>query len=351
MPLARFMSMCNQDQVPPALMLRQLAFVMRASRALYAVAELGIADILAGGPMTSAELAARVKTDPPSLRRLLRALVAQGVFEEPAPDRFRLNAAGELLRRDVPGSQRAGVLFTAGEMRWQLWSDFLESVRTGQAAVERAFGKTVFERHAENAEESALFSQAMASFSAAISAPVIAACDFAPFRSIADVGGGTGRLLADILAANPDARGVLFDLPEVVAAAPPLLEASGVAERCRVVAGSFFESVPAGADAYLLKSVLHDWDDARSIAILSNCRKAMAAKARLLIVERVMPETAERGRAVEAYLLDLEMLLMTPGGRERSESEFRAILSAAGFEMMRILPTEAPVSVIEAEPA
>jgi hypothetical protein len=343
--------MSNPDHVPPALMLRQLAFVMRASRALYAAAELGIADLLAGGPMTSAELAARVKTDAPSLRRLLRALVAQGVFEEPASDRFRLNAAGALLRRDVPGSQRAGVLFTAGAMRWQLWSDFLESVRTGQAAVERAFGKTVFERHAENAEESALFSQAMASFSAAIAAPVIGAYDFAPFRSIADVGGGTGRLLADILVANPAVRGVLFDLPEVVAAAPPLLEASRVAERCRVVAGSFFESVPAGADAYLLKSVLHDWDDARSIAILSNCRKAMAAKARLLIVERVMPETAERGRAVEAYLLDLEMLLMTPGGRERSESEFRAILSAAGFEMMRILPTEAPVSVIEAEPA
>ena len=343
--------MSKQQQIPPALTLRQLALVMRASRALYAAAELGVADLLAGGPMASAELAARAKSDPQSMRRLLRALVAQGIFEEVGPDRFALNAAGELLRQDAPASQRAGVLFSAGGTAWQLWSDFLECVRTGQPAVERAFGKTVFERNAENAAESALFSQAMAAFSAAVSAPVIAAYDFAPFRCIGDVGGGTGRLLADILAANPAAQGILFDLPEVVAAAPPLLAAGGVAERCRIVGGSFFEAVPAGADAYLLKAVLHDWDDARCGAILANCRKAMAPAARLLILERVMPETALRGRAVEAYLLDLEMLLMTPGGRERSESEFRAMLSAAGFETTRILPTTAPVSVIEARPS
>jgi len=152
-------------------MLRQLAFVMRASRALYVAAQLGVADILAGGPMTSAELATATGTDAPTLRRLLRALVAHGVFEEEAPDRFRLNPAGELLRQDVPGSQRAGVLFTAGDMRWQLWSDLLEGVRTGQAAIERAFGKDIFERHAENEEESTVFNQAMAAFSAALSPP------------------------------------------------------------------------------------------------------------------------------------------------------------------------------------
>jgi len=195
--------MNDQARVPPALMLRQLAFVMRASRALYVAAQLGVADILASGPMTSAELAAAAGTDAPTLRRLLRALVAHGVFEEETPDRFRLNAAGELLRRDVPESQRAGVLFTAGDMRWQLWSDLLESVRTGQAAIERAFGKNIFERHAENVEESTLFNQAMAAFSAELSPPLIAAYDFAAFRCIADVGGGTGRFLADILSANP----------------------------------------------------------------------------------------------------------------------------------------------------
>ena len=157
-------------------------------------------------------------------------------------------------------------------------------------------------------------------------------------------------MLADILVAHPDVRGVLCDLPHVVAAAPPLLEASGVAERCKVVAADFFAGAPEGADAYVLKSVLHDWDDARAIAILANCRKAMAPTATLLVVERVMPEKAEQGRAVEAYLLDLEMLVLTPGGRERTEAEFRVILSDAGFATTRVVPTTAPVSVIEARP-
>ena len=196
--------------------------------------------------MTSGELAAKSGSDARTLRRLLRALVALGIFEEEAPDRFCMNPAAELLRREVPGSQRAGVLFTAGDMRWQLWSDFLESVRTGRAVVERAFGKNIFERYAENKEESALFGQAMASYSAALSAPLIAGYDFFSFRCIADVGGGTGRLLADILAANPNVQGVLFDLPNVLTAARPLLEASGVTGRCKVVAGDFFEGVQQG---------------------------------------------------------------------------------------------------------
>jgi SAM-dependent methyltransferase len=341
----------DQARVQAALMLRQLAFAMRISRALYAAAQLGIADLLAGGPMTSERLALAAGADAQSLRRLLRALVAYGVFEEDAPDRYCLNAAAELLRRDVPGSQRAAVLFTAGDMTWQLWADVLESVRTGHAVVERAFGKNIFERHAQNGEESALFGQAMAAFSAALSLPLITAYDFSSFSCIADVGGGTGRLLADILAANPEVRGILFDLPDVSTAAPPLLEASGVAGRCKLVVGNFFEGVPAGADAYLLKHVLHDWDDARAITIISNCRKAMAPSATLLIVERVLPERAEEGRAAEAYLVDLEMLVQAPGGRERTESEFQAILSAAGFAMTRIVPTTTPVIVIEARPA
>ena len=239
----------DQTQVQPALMLRQLAFAMRISRALYAAVQLGVADLLASGPMTGERLAVAAGVDGQSLRRLLRALVAYGVFEEEAPDRYCLNAAAELLRRDVPGSQRAGVLFTAGDMTWQLWSDFLESVRTGRAVVERAFGKNVFERNAENSEESALFGQAMAAFSAALSQPLIAAYDFSSFQCVADVGGGTGRLLADILAANVEVQGILFDLADVSNAAPPLLEASGVAGRCKLVAGNFFESVPAGANA------------------------------------------------------------------------------------------------------
>jgi SAM-dependent methyltransferase len=333
------------------MMLRQLAFVMRASRALYAAAELNVADVLASGPKTSAELAAAVGANAATLRRLMRALVAHGVFEEETPDRFRLNAAGELMRRNVPGSQRAAVLFNAGAMRWELWSDFLECVRTGKAAVERSFGKTIFERHAENAEESSLFNEAMASHAAALSAPILAAYDFAPFRRIADIGGGTGRLIADILTAHRAARGILFDLPHVVAGAPAVLAASGVEARCEVVGGSFFDGVPSGADAYVLRAILHDWDDDRAIALLRNCRKAMAADVVLLIVERVLPEQAASGHAADSYLLDLEMLVLCPGGRERTESEFRAILTAAGFAAIQVLPTATATSVVEARPA
>ena len=262
-----------------------------------------------------------------------------------------MNAAGELMRRSVPGSQRAAVLFTAGDMRWQLWSDFLECVRTGQAAIERSFGKTVFERHAENAEELALFSEAMAGFAAALSAPLMAAYDFGSFRCIADIGGGTGRLLADLLATYERARGVLFDLPNVVTGASAILGASGVEARCEVVGGNFFDGVPSGADAYVLRAILHDWDDDRSIAILGNCRKAMTADAVLLIIERILPEKAAAGRAPDSYLLDLEMLVNTPGGRERTELEFRAILAAAGFGAIRIVPTSTATSIVEARPA
>ena len=343
--------MTEQSVVPPAQMLRQLAFVMRASRALYAAAELNLADFLASGSLTSAELADAAGADAATLRRLMRALVAHGVFEEETPDRFCLNAAGELLRRNVPGSQRAGVLFTAGDMRWQLWLDFLECVRTGRAAVERSFGKTVFERHAENSEEGALFNQAMASFSAALSAPLMAAYEFGLFRRIADIGGGTGRLLADLLTAHRNARGVLFDLPNVVTGALPVLAASGVEARCDVVGGSFFDGLPSGADAYILRAILHDWDDDRAIAILANCRKAMTADAILLIVERVLPEKAVRGRAANSYLLDLEMLVNTPGGRERTEEEFRTILTTAGFAAMRVVSTTTATSIIEGRPA
>jgi O-methyltransferase len=342
--------MDDRHAVAPALMLRQLAFVMRASRALAVVAQLGIADLLARGLRTSSELAAAAGVDASSLRRLLRALVAHGVFEEEAPDRFVLNPPAELLRHDVPGSQRAGVLFTAGDLRWKLWSDLAESIRTGEAASERAFGKNIFESHAENADESALFNQAMASFSAALSPPLIAAYDFSKFHTIVDVGGGTGRFLADILVANPGVSGVLFDLPNVLTTAPLLLEASGVAGRCELVPGSFFESVPAGGDAYVMKVVIHDWDDARAVSILANCRKAMDRVGSLLIVDRVMPEKAESGRAAESYLLDLEMLVLTPGGRERTEAEFRSMLASAGFALKQIVPTAAPVSIIEASP-
>ncbi len=192
--------------------------------------------------------------------------------------------------------------------------------------------------------------EAMAGFAAALSAPLMAAYDFGRFRRVADIGGGTGRLLVDILAAHPRARGILFDLPHVVADATALLEPAGVESRCEVVGGNFFDGVPTGADAYVLRAILHDWDDERSIAILKNVRKAMAEHAVLLIVERVLSERAQEGVAANSYLLDLEMLVNTPGGRERTESEFQAVLSAAGSGAARVIPTATATGVIEARP-
>ena len=282
--------------------------------------------------------------------RRIEAETVGRLFLEYAMRHERPHEAAQCRSRDVP-PQRAGVLFTAGDMRWQLWLDFLECVRTGRAAVERSFGKTVLERHAENSEEGALFNQAMASFSAALSAPLMAAYEFGSFRRIADIGGGTGRLLADLLTAHRNARGVLFDLPNVVTGALAVLAASGVEARCDVVGGSFFDGLPSGADAYILRAILHDWDDDRAIAILANCRKAMTGDAILLIVERVLPEKAVRGSAADSYLLDLEMLVNTPGGRERTEEEFRTILTTAGFAAMRVVSTTTATSIIEGRPA
>jgi len=338
------------EDIRSAVRLRQLAFIMRISRALHAAAELDIAEALAGGSKSSGEIAAMVRAEHGAVRRLLRALVAHGVFVEEAPDRFGLNAAGNLLRSKTADSQRAGVLFTTDERAWALWSDFLECVRTGRATTERAASANVFELNAQVAAQSAAFDAAMASFSTAVAAAAIAAYDFSGFRRIADIGGGSGRLLAQILREVSDATGMLFDLPHVVANAPTVLGTAGVCARCEIVAGSFFDRVPAGADAYLLKSILHDWDDERAIKILVRCREAMAPQAKLVILERVLPETAQAGVDADTYLLDLEMLVMAPGGRERTEAEFRAILAAAGFDLARLVPTASPSFVIEAAP-
>jgi O-methyltransferase domain/Dimerisation domain len=334
--------------IDPVTAIRLVALGMRASRALEAVARLGVADVLADGPRSSGEIAAATSTDALSIRRVLRALAAFGIFEEREPDLFALNQAADMLRTEASRSMKAGAMFLAGDLRWRLWADLRESIRTGEPAFGRVLGSDMFTYYETHAEEAALFNNAMASFSAGMSPAILAAYDFSHFRCLVDVGGGTGRLLADILAANAALAGILFDLPRVVAAAPAVLQAGGVAARCRIESGSFFDAVPAGGDAYLLKFVLHDWDDARAEAILTRCRAAAAEGATLLIVERVMPERAQAGQAAEAYLLDLEMLVATLGGRERTESEFRTLLAATGFELLRVVPTTSPVSVLEA---
>jgi len=246
---------------------------------------------------------------------------------------------------------RDAVLFLVGEWCWRTWGGLLHSVRTGEPAFDHVFGMSNFEYWAHDAEAGATHDAYFRAMARTTSAPLVAAYDFSRFGTVVDVGGSAGALLAAILQAHPGVRGVLFDLPHVVAGAAAVLTEAGVADRCAVVGGTFFESVPAGGDAYLLKYVIHDWDDARAVAILRRCREVTAPESVLLLIEQVLPERLEAGAAAQRVArLDLQMLVLTPGGRERTEGEFRALLREAAFELRAVLPTASPFHILEAVP-
>lgn len=328
--------------------LRQMTMGMRLSRALYAATELGIADHLAGGPRSADVLAALTNTNIDALRRLLRALSAAGVFAESGAEGFALTELSERLRRDHPHSFRAGVLFLGGPARWEMWSGVIDSIRTGKPAEKLGDGQTIFDKYAKDPARGEVMNDAMRAFTALQSRAVLAAYDFSSFGVLMDVGGGTGEMIGSILAATPGLRGILFDLPHVVAHAREVLAKFGVADRCECAPGSFFDSVPSTADAIMIKQVVHDWDDDKAVALLSVCRASMRSGAKLLMIERVMPERVQAGVPAEPFLLDLEMLLGS-GGRERTSAEFESVLTAAGLRLVAIHATTAPVSVVEAE--
>ena len=339
--------------VPPAATILQLVQGYRAAQLVYMAAKLGLADLLGDGAKSAAVLAAATGTDAPTLRRLLRALASIGVVAEDDGGDFRMTPAGGCLRGDVPGSLRPAVLFLMSQDKQRAWAALEHSVATGATAFDHVFGMPVFDFYAAHpeAEISREHDGAMAGLTSLTTDAILGAYDFASLGTIVDVGGGNGAFLAAILRANPSVRGVLFDLPHVVAGAPEVLAGAGVAERCAVVAGSFFDDpVPEGGDAYLLKRIIHDWDDDRSRAILAACRRAMRPGARLLLVDEVLPRRAEPGPATAAFLLDMEMLVATPGGRERTEEGFRALLRAAGFSLSRVVPAARTLSVVEGLP-
>lgn len=314
-----------------------------ASRSVYAAAKLGLPDLLKDGANTTEELAAATGTHAPSLYRLLRALVSIGVFAEDEPRRFSLTPLGATLRTDVPGSLRFIVIEELGENHYPAWEKLLYSLHSGAIAFNHVYGKSKWEYMAEHADEARIFDQAMASYGGVTAAAVIETYDFSASKRVVDVGGGKGSLLAAILKANPGVRGALFDVPHVVEAARRYLESDGVVSRCELVSGDFFRSVPT-ADVYVLRWIIHDWDDERSVAILNNCRNAMSAGGKVLLVESVL----QPGRATTfAKFLDLNMLVMT-GGRERTEAEYANLFSAAGLKLTRIIPTHTEMSVIEA---
>jgi hypothetical protein len=341
----------NTPALPPPLALYRMATGHYVSSAVHVAAELGLADLLASGPRHHEDLARETGTHAPSLNRVLRLLAGAGVVTEEPDGRFALAPLGESLRSGVPGSMRAVVRLFASPRVRQAWSDLLHSVRTGEPAYDHVFGTDSFSYMAAHPEEAAVFDEAMAGFTRQIAEAAVEAYDFSRFRTIVDVGGGNGALLAAILRATPGSRGVVFEQPHAAERAREHLAGLGLADRSEAVGGDFFREVPAGGDAYLLKHVIHDWDDERARAILRNCRRAMADGATLLIVEGVYPPRVDQSpEGLGAASNDVNMLVCT-GGRARSEPEFRALLGAAGFTLTRIVPTRMRVGVIEGAPA
>jgi hypothetical protein len=308
-----------------------VVFNAMAAKILYAAAELRLADLLAVGVQSSPDLAEQTHTHEPSLRRLLRALAALGIVNQTAPDRFELAELGSQLRTDAADSVRAVVLTRAGPEFWSSWNELPASLRTGETGWDRANGMPPYEFFERHPRQSATFNTAMAQNTRDMAPALLAAYDFSRFGTVLDLGGGDGTLLVEILRAEPGLKGVLFDLPAALVSAAGTLEGAGVADRCRVVPEDFFVRVTEGADAYVLKQILHNWDDERAVAILRNCRAAMAPHARLLILERVLPELVTVDRP-QSLLLDIQMLVVT-GGRERTQEEFRGLLEAAGFAL------------------
>lgn len=330
------------DEMPPQMLVFQMMSGYWVAQAIYVAAKLDLAGLLKDGPKTVDELAAATTTHAPSLRRLLRALSGLGLFSEDASGRFGLTPPGATLQ-DGPNSVRAMVLHLGESASWLAWGDLLHSIRTGETAFKHAHGMEVFPYYAQHTESNAVFNEAMTNYSEAVSAAVTQAYDFSRAGTIVDIGGGHGSLLAAILKANPDSKGILFDLPPAAAAARERMETEGLIERCELAGGDFFESVPQGGDVYILKSIIHDWDDERALAILKNIHQSMKADGKLLLVETVIPPGNEPS---PAKLGDLHMMVMT-GGCERSRAEFDALFDAAGFKLVNVIPTESMVSIVE----
>lgn len=328
---------------PPPVSMIELILAAWVSQALQAAAQLRVADALAAGPLPVEELARRVGADPDALNRLLRALISRGVFRRDRRGRYALNPLAETLRSDAEISMAAAARYYGSPQHREHWSMLVDSIRTGQASIPRLRGKEFFDYLDDEPELAQLFNDTMTNISDLAVESVVAAYPFS--GTVVDVGGGFGRLLAAVLTANPQARGVLYDLPQVVVNAPALLQKTGIADRVRIDGGSFFEKVPADGDIYLLKHVIHDWPDEDAVAILRNVRAAAGSDAKVLLVETVIPD---HDRDFIGKWADLEMLLGV-NGRERTADEYRGLLRRSGFELTRIVPTASPFSLVEAK--
>lgn len=329
--------------VSPTMAVIQAISGFWSARAVYIAAKLGLADLVQDGPKTADELAVLTGTHAPSLYRVLRALAGAGWFEEDASGRFRPTPLTAGLQTGAPGSLRSLAITELGEEHYPAWGDLLFSVNTGKLAFDQVFGMPNWEFWASHPENAQTFNQAMSELTAVLEPVVLAACDFSGFNTIVDVGGGRGTLMASILRKYPTARGVVVDLPHVIELGRQHINEQGLSPRCELVARDFFERVPEGGDAYILKYIIHDWDDERSIAILKNCHRAMSPNGRLFVIEAVIPSGNE---PFFHKFMDLNMLVMT-GGRERTEAQYRALFKMGGFDLSRITSTPTEVAVLE----
>ena len=318
-----------------------------AMQAVAAAARLGIADQLASGPRTPEEVAAAAGTHPRATRRLMRGLASVGVFAAERDGRYRLTEAGELLRADNPTTFRDAFIAETDNVHWQSWAKLHDAVRTGAPQPQPVFGLPAFDYYGKHPDEGAQFGKAMENLSRFAAFAVLEAYDFSDAKTILDVGGGNGSMVLAILQRNPQIRGLVYDLPYIEGPANERIRAAGAAETVRFQPGSFFDSIPPGADVHLMKFILHDWDDAESIQILKRSRESIAPGGRLVVIEQLVPADPSPHMV---HLMDLNMLVMT-GGLERTEREYALLFEAAGYRLARAVPTASPFHVIEARPA
>lgn len=315
------------------------------SRSIYVFVKLGVVELVSNGSQDYRQIAEVVEADPEALYRLLQGLAKTGLLIEIRPGTFALTKLGECLKSGAPGGLRSWALLWGEELH-HAWGELLEAVRTGTSAFDRAYGASLYQYLHDNPETARTFDDAMTGLVELMYPGVVAAYDFSRSRQLVDVGGGCGTLIASILAANPNLKGILFDQPDVVSKASTVLEAYGVTARCEIVSGDFFEAVPTGADTYLLSNIIHNWDDERAAAILLNCRRAIAEGGKILLVETVL---SGKDEPALARLNDLNMLVLTRG-RERTEDEFSKLLAYSGFELKQVIPVQPMTCVVEAVP-
>lgn len=327
---------------PPQAILMQMASGAMVTQALGVVAELGIADLVHEGRRNVEELANVTGAHPRSLYRVLRSLASMGVFRETTPRTFENTPLSELLRSGTPDSMLNTVIFMAAPWHHNVFANMKHSVMTGETAWAETHGSGPFDWFADHTDEARIFNNCMSELSAGAAPPVVEAYDFSGIETLADIAGGHGYLLSQILKATPGMRGILFDVQSVLDGADPMLEQQGVSERVEKISGDFFKEVPA-ADAYIMKHIIHDWDDERSVTILKNIHRAMIGEGKLLVVEMVVPKGNDPH---PSKVLDLEMLA-SPGGVERTVEEYRDLYAQAGFRLSRTVPTRSPFSVLE----